>query len=185
MKDPVDGFLPWLLLSFLVIFHTACGGSKAAGAELQTAQLNLEYATITAPISGRIGEPLTQVGGLVSRNSTSPRTTIAPLDPIWVRYKVSEGEYLQYREAGKTDLNKLKLTMLLADGTTYLFPGAAQNTVNSVDSKTGTLEIQATFPNPKHTLLPGQYGRNRFRSSARITRRRFARSAEARVRGHL
>ena len=141
---------------------TTAAQVAGARAQLQTAQLNLEYATITAPISGRIGEPLTQVGGLVSHNSASPLTTIVPLDPIWVRYKVSEGEYLQYKEAGKTGLNKVKLTMLLADGTTYPFPGAAQNTVNSVDSKTGTLEIQATFPNPKHTLLPGQYGRVRY-----------------------
>ena len=61
---------------------------------LSTAQLNLEYATIIAPIGGRIGDSLIQVGGLVTKNSAQPLTTLAPLDPIWVRFKVSESDYL-------------------------------------------------------------------------------------------
>ena len=53
------------------------------------------------------------------------------------------------------------LQLILADGSTHPFAGRVQNTVNQVDSKTGTLELQATFPNPKHTILPGQFGRVR------------------------
>jgi membrane fusion protein (multidrug efflux system) len=103
---------------------------------------------------------LIQVGGLVSKTSTPPLTTIVPLDPIWVRFKVSESEYLEsQRKNQKTGDQPLEL--VLADNSVYPFPGRVQNTVNQVDSKTGTLELQATFPNPRHTLLPGQFGRIR------------------------
>jgi membrane fusion protein (multidrug efflux system) len=133
---------------------------EAARALLRTAELNLEYATIVAPVAGRIGDSLIQVGGLVSKTSPQPLTTIVPLDPIWVRFKVSESEYLDsQRKNQKTGEQPLEL--VLADNTVYPFPGRVQNTVNQVDSKTGTLELQATFPNPRHTLLPGQFGRIR------------------------
>jgi membrane fusion protein, multidrug efflux system len=132
-------------------------------AALRTSELNLEYATIHAPISGRIGDSLVQVGGLVTSTSPQPLTTIVPLDPIWVRFKVSEAEYLEMkrRAPGNLNLQQPPLQLELADSTTYPFPGRVQNAVNQVDSKTGTLELQATFPNPQHTLLPGQFGRVR------------------------
>ena len=140
---------------------------------LRSAELNLEYATIHAPISGRIGDTLIPVGGLVSKTSTTPLTTIVPLDPIWVRFKVSEGEYLAYqnRKDGpnntQTAIAKIPLEMILADGTTHPHPGHVHNTDNQLDQKTGTLELQATFPNPTHDLLPGQFGRIRFRKEER------------------
>src|SRR5712691_2704713 len=65
---------------------------EANRAILRSAELNLEYATIRAPISGRVGESLLQVGGLVTRTSPQPLTTIVPLDPVWVRFQVSEAE---------------------------------------------------------------------------------------------
>ena len=66
--------------------------ADANRAILRTAELNLEYATIRAPISGRIGDSLLQVGGLVTKTSPQPLTTIVPLDPVWVRFQVSEAE---------------------------------------------------------------------------------------------
>jgi membrane fusion protein (multidrug efflux system) len=130
--------------------------------------LNLEYATILAPIGGRVGDTLIPVGGLVSKTSQTALTTIVPLDPIWVRYKVSEGQYLSdVHNKGMKALLAIPLELVLADNTVHPFPGKLQNTVNQVDSKTGTLELQATFPNPKHSLLPGQFGRVRFRSEER------------------
>ncbi len=141
---------------------------QANEALLRTAELNLEYATIHAPISGRIGDSLIQVGGLVSKTSATPLTTIVPLDPIWVRYKVSEGEYLTYeKKNGSGSGSNTPLELVLADNTVLPYPGKLQNAVNAVDAKTGTLELQATFPNPKHTILPGQFGRVRFRSDER------------------
>jgi len=135
---------------------------------LRNAELNLEYSTITAPIGGRIGDSLIPVGGLVSKTSATPLTTIVPLDPIWVRFKVSEGEYLytqsraQQAAGARPVLAAAPLELILADGTVHPYPGHIQNAVNQVDLKTGTLEMQATFPNPKHNLLPGQFGRVRY-----------------------
>ncbi|MGI8989573.1 MAG: efflux RND transporter periplasmic adaptor subunit [Bryobacteraceae bacterium] len=140
---------------------------EAQRALLRAAELNLAYATITSPISGRIGDSLIPVGGLVSKNATQPLTTVVPLDPIWIRFKVSESEYLNTVKRAGTEVTKLPLELLLADGSTYPAHGRIQNTVNQVDAKTGTLELQATFPNPRHTLLPGQFGRIRLRVDER------------------
>lgn len=152
---------------------TTAAQVESNAALLRSSELNLEYATIRAPIGGRIGDSLIPVGGLVSKTSATPLTTIVPLDPIWVRFKVSEGEYLSYlnRKAAagipEREMSNVSLQMILADGTVHPFPGHIQNTVNQVDQKTGTLELQATFPNPRHNLLPGQFGRIRFRSEER------------------
>jgi membrane fusion protein, multidrug efflux system len=131
-------------------------------AALRSAELNLEYATIRAPISGRIGESLVQVGGLITRNSAQPLTTIVPLGVIWVRFKLSESEYFEYERRTEKDQNRA-LQLVLADGQPYPHEGRVQNTVNQVDSKTGTIEVQATFPNPERIVLPGQFGRVRMR----------------------
>lgn len=129
---------------------------------LRTAELNLEYATITAPISGRIGDSLVQVGGLVSPTAAQPLTTIVPLDPIWVRFKLSEAEYFQFKKhKALTGEANTPLQLVLADGAVHPHQGRIENAVNQVDPKTGTLELQATFVNPEKSILPGQYGRVR------------------------
>src|ERR1022692_2148421 len=114
---------------------------------LATANLNLQYGTIQAPIAGLVGDTLVPVGGLVTPNATQPLTTIVPLDPIWVRFKISESQYLAY----KRRLHDQKpLELLLADETTFPQHGRIENTQNQVDPRTGTLELQASFPNPQH-----------------------------------
>lgn len=138
---------------------------EASRALLRTAELNLEYAAIYAPVSGRIGDSLIQVGGLVTRNAAQPLTTIVPLDPIWVRFQVSEAEVLAHQLLANA--RSLPLQLVLADNTVHPYDGHFENTVNHVDARTGTLEVQATFPNPQHTILPGQFGRVRVRSSER------------------
>src|SRR6185436_10088791 len=124
-----------------------------------------EYATIQAPISGLIGDTLVPVGGLVNATSPQPLTTIVPVDPMWVRFKVTESEYLAFKKRG--NLTQSSLTLILADGTQFPSRGRVENTVNEVDSKTGTLELQARFPNPRHFLLPGQFGRVRIETEVR------------------
>jgi len=107
---------------------------------------------------------LLDVGGLVTSTAQQPLTTIVPLDPIWVRFEVSEKEYLDYRErtrAGGTDAAKIPFELILANGKVYPYTGRFQNATNQVNPKTGTLQIQATFPNPKLDVLPGQFGRVR------------------------
>jgi membrane fusion protein (multidrug efflux system) len=135
---------------------------EANQALLSTAKLNLEYATIVAPIAGRIGDSLIQPGGLVTKNAAQPLTTVAPLDPIWVRFKVSEADYLTaLKNAGSDDLRHSPLELVLADNSMFPARGHVVDASNQVDLKTGTLELQATFANPRHDLLPGQFGRVR------------------------
>jgi membrane fusion protein (multidrug efflux system) len=127
---------------------------------LHTAELNLEYGTIRAPIGGRIGDSLVPVGGLVTPTAAQPLTTIVPLDPMWVRFKVTESEYIAWTKRGQ-QLPAGQLTLILADGSEFPSKGRVTDMLNQVDPKTGTLELQASFPNPRHTLLPGQFGRIR------------------------
>jgi membrane fusion protein (multidrug efflux system) len=141
------------------------GKMEAQLAALRTANLNLEYATIRAPISGLIGDTILPVGGLVSANAPQPLSTIVPLDPIWVRFKVTESQYLSFKK--NPTLLRSPLALILADNTEFPPKGHIENTLNQVDPKTGTLELQASFPNPQHTLLPGQFGKVRVETELR------------------
>jgi membrane fusion protein (multidrug efflux system) len=144
---------------------STAGKVDAQRAVLRTAQLNLDYATIRAPISGLIGDTLVPVGGLVTANAAQPLTTIVPLDPIWVRFKVTESRYLSFKK--NPTLLQSPLSLILADASEFPGKGRIQNTLNQVDPKTGTLELQASFPNPQHTLLPGQFGQVRVETELR------------------
>jgi membrane fusion protein (multidrug efflux system) len=137
---------------------------EANRAILRSAELNLDYATIRAPISGRVGDSLLQVGGLVTKTSPQPLTTIVPLDPVWVRFQVSEAELALF-EPGKR--GSLPIELVLSDGSVPAVQGRIDNTLNSVNTKTGTLEVQATFPNQDHSVLPGQFVRVRVRTAER------------------
>lgn len=153
-------------LSTQAQISTAQAQVESTRALVRTAELNLNYATITAPIAGRVGDSLIQVGGLVTKTSAQPLTTIVPLDPIWVRFKVSETSYMEFSKRRNKDQDQVRnapLQLVLADGSPYPHSGKFANAVNQVDAKTGTLELQATFPNPAHTVLPGQFGRIRLR----------------------
>ena len=105
------------------------------------------------------------VGGLVNASSPQPLTTIVPSDPMWVRFKVTETEYLLFKKRG--NLTRSELTLVLADGSQFPQKGRVENTVNQVDPKTGTLELQARFPNPQHVLLSGQFGKVQIETNLR------------------
>ena len=136
------------------------GKVEALRGTLATAKLNLEYGTITAPIGGVVGDTLVPVGGLANPTATQPLTTIVPLDPIWVRFKVSEEQYLAMVNGRTISVkNEPPITLVLADNSVFPNQGKIENTTNQVDPKTGTLEMQARFPNPRHMVLPGQFGR--------------------------
>ncbi|HXA13391.1 MAG TPA: efflux RND transporter periplasmic adaptor subunit [Mycobacterium sp.] len=137
---------------------------EANRAMLRTAELNLEYATIRAPIGGRVGDSLLQIGGLVTKTSAQPLTTIVPLDPIWVRFQVSEAELPLFERA---DSAAVPIELVLSDGTVHPHRGHIVNTLNGVNTKTGTMEVQAMFGNPDHAVLPGQFARVRVRTAER------------------
>jgi membrane fusion protein, multidrug efflux system len=140
---------------------------EAQQAALNSAELNLQYGTIVAPIGGRIGDTLIPVGGLVTPNSPQPLTTIVPLDPIWVRFKVTESDYLSWTRQGGLPGASLPLKLILADGSEFPSIGHIENALNQVDPKTATFELQARFPNSRHMVLPGQFGRVRVQVAAR------------------
>jgi membrane fusion protein (multidrug efflux system) len=139
------------------------GKVEAQRGALETATLNVDYGTVRAPIGGLIGDTLVPVGGLVNPDAVQPLTTIVPLDPIWVRFKVSEAQYLSFmgKPVGPAKQGP-RLELILADDSIFPQPGTVTNSLNQVDPRTGTLEIQAEFPNPRHKLLPGQFGRVRY-----------------------
>ena len=136
------------------------GKAESLRGTLATSRLNLEYGTITAPISGIVGDTQVPVGGLANPTATQPLTTIVPVDPMWVRFKLTEDQYLAMKSGRTFSVNNQPpITLVLADNSTFPNKGKIENTTNQVDPRTGTLEMQARFPNPQHTLLPGQFGR--------------------------
>jgi RND family efflux transporter MFP subunit len=145
---------------------------KADQAGLETAQLNLGFTKITSPIDGLAGMAQAQVGDLVG--PTGPAlTTVSTIDPIKVVFNVSEQNYLTYRRQHAdpaeraTHEQELELQLILADGSTYRFPGKFLFAGREVNPTTGTLLLTGAFPNPDLTLRPGQFARVRARTQMR------------------
>lgn len=140
---------------------------ESAKAAVQTAQLNLGYATVTAPISGSIGRSLVTVGALVGQSEVTPLATIQQLDPIFVTMTQSSSELMQLRNAmnsGKikgTARDKAQVTLVTEDGQVYEHQGRLLFSELMVDESTGAVTLRAEFPNPNRRLLPGMYARAR------------------------
>ena len=144
-------------------FRSTQGKLEAQTGALDSAQLRLQNGTITAPIAGVIGDTLIPVGGYVTANATNPLSVLVPLDPMWVRIQMTEQQYLAFGKKKATGL----AAGFLRDGSTFAHTGQLDTVLNEVDPKTGTLEVQAHFPNPEGKLLPGQFGRIRFQTDER------------------
>jgi len=127
----------------------------SARARVRQAELNLSYTEVKAPIEGVTGRALQSVGTLVSPNAESALlTTMTRADPIWVRFSVSEAEYSRMRGS-----EAIEVRIELADGKEYPEAGKLNFAGSTVDAATGTVQMRAELPNPKDTLLPGQYVR--------------------------
>ena len=134
-----------------------------AAATLDVSRLEMDYTTIKAPISGRIGVSNFTRGNLVGPDSGA-LARIVQLDPIRVVYSVSENDrvdvLLGIKGQGKTfDDAKSDLIprLRLPNGAMYALPGRIEFTDNEVDSTTGTVAVRAVFDNPDEILLPGQF----------------------------
>ena len=134
-------------------------------AMVETARINLGYARVISPISGRIGRSNVTDGAIVTAYQPLALATIQQLDPIYIDVPQSSTELLRLRrrlEEGLinrkgTKLNKVKL--FLADGIPYLLEGNLQFRDVSVDPTTGSVILRMVFPNPDGVLLPGMYVR--------------------------
>jgi membrane fusion protein (multidrug efflux system) len=140
---------------------------EAARASQQTASLNLGYATVTAPISGRIGRAQVTEGALVGQGEATPLATIQQLDPIYVNLTQSSSELLKLRQAmaaGKLKTvgrDQASVSLVTEDGTPYPQSGKLLFSDLAVDQSSGAITLRAEFPNPDRFLLPGMYVRAR------------------------
>ncbi len=137
---------------------------EAARAMVKQAELDLGFTRITAPMSGLIGKTEINPGNLVGRQLTL-LTSISDIDPIHVRFSISEQEFLQLVRDREKDPDrkgsKVPLELLLADGSVHPYKGQVAFVERTVDPTTGTLQIEAGFPNPGRTLRPGLFARVR------------------------
>ena len=129
-------------------------------AALQTARVNLQFTTLPAPISGRIGRSLYTVGALVSATQTDPMAQIQRLDPMYVDIQQSAGDVLALRRAlasGGVTPTQAQVRLKLPDGSDYGMVGTIEFSEALVDQTTGTVTLRARFPNPRDLLFPGMF----------------------------
>jgi multidrug efflux system membrane fusion protein len=140
----------------------------SAKAELARAQLQLSYATVTAPIDGRARRALVTEGALVGEGQATPLTTVEQLDPIYVNFSQPAADVESLRRAVKSGRaagiaqQDIEVTLLRADGSEYTQKGKLLFTDLAVDPSTDTVAMRALFPNPDRELLPGGYVRITF-----------------------
>lgn len=148
--------------SAVAYYESMKGSVESANAGVKLAEINLSYARVTAPISGVIGISKVYEGDYVTRVAGSLLNTVSSIDPIKVRFSISESEYLNIKrlalKEGRTGtkLNK-QIDMILSDGTIYPYKGTANIANRQIDPSTGTMTIEATFPNPEKLLRPGLF----------------------------
>ncbi|HWG67024.1 MAG TPA: efflux RND transporter periplasmic adaptor subunit [Rhodanobacteraceae bacterium] len=136
---------------------------KASQASVENAKINLGYATVTAPISGRAGMANVTQGALVSPTDTNPLTTVQVIDPIYANFSEPMAEVEQLRKAEKAGTlelaapDKVRVKIELPDGSVYPLAGTLDFTDLAVDPSTGAVDLRAIVPNPDHTLLPGMF----------------------------
>jgi membrane fusion protein (multidrug efflux system) len=149
----------------IATLHQARADLAARRADVSRAKLNLDYTTVKAPISGRIGRALVTEGALVGQGEATHLTTIQQLDTVYADFTQSVGELNQLRRAlAKGDLEKAgpeaaKVRLVLDDGEIYPHEGKLLFSEATVDPSTGQVTLRGEFPNPANELLPGMYVR--------------------------
>jgi membrane fusion protein, multidrug efflux system len=141
-------------------FEAAEAHVQSTNSSLQNAKVELGYTRVYAPFDGVIGMSNVRVGDYVSRaGSSSVLTTISSVNGVRVRFQISEREYLRISKMTSDELSAAKknVQLILADGSIYSETGEINFADREIDPKTGTLTIEAIFPNPKRLLRPGLY----------------------------
>ena len=136
-----------------------------AKAQLQSAQINLDYSHVSSPISGQISKSSVTVGALVSAAQTTALATVTQLDPIYVDLTQSSNELTKLKRAlasgslGVDSTTQTDVELIMEDGSAYPHKGTLQFSEVTVDPSTGSVTLRAKFPNPEKLLLPGMYVR--------------------------
>jgi membrane fusion protein (multidrug efflux system) len=145
----------------------------AAGkAAIQTSQINLGYATVTAPISGRIGRALVTEGALVGQGEATQLALVQQVDPMYVNFTQPVADVLRLRAAIASGRLKraggdaAAVKLVLDDGTVYALPGRLLFSDLTVDPTSSQITLRAEVPNPKGELLPGMFVRARLEQAA-------------------
>jgi membrane fusion protein (multidrug efflux system) len=138
--------------------HASVMSAKAA---LDKAQLNLDWTKVTSLIDGITGIAKAQIGNLVGPGSIEELTTVSTVDPIKCYVSLSEQEYMRAQERRLKQAGKVRLDLILSDGTTYPYKGEVAFADRQVDVRTGTIRVATTFPNPQNLLRPGMFSRIR------------------------
>ncbi len=140
----------------------AKAGVNSAKAQLKTAEINLAYTKVYAPISGRIGKSDFTEGALVSAQQTNPLATIQQLDPMYVDFGQSVEQHLALRRAVQDGSFKLvdgkaPLDIYFSDGSKYNLQGQLEFSDITVDETTGMVNLRTILPNPDQVILPGMF----------------------------
>ncbi len=145
--------------------RAASAAVAQSSAQLETAQINLGFTTITAPISGRIGRSLVTEGALVTMSQGDPLALIQRIDPVYVDIQQAGADIVALRRelaAGGSAPASAEVRLILEDGSEYGLPGRIEFTEAVTNEATGTVTLRARFPNPSGLLLPGMFVRARF-----------------------
>jgi len=138
---------------------------KAAQAQVEQAQLSLEFTEVKSLVDGMAGIAQVQIGNLV--NPTTVLTSVSKLNPIKAYFSISEQEYIHFADRINADAQKETpssgppFELILADGSVYPYKGTGLLANRQVDVSTGSIQIVCSFPNPQNFLRPGQFGRLR------------------------
>jgi membrane fusion protein, multidrug efflux system len=168
---------------------TAAAEVLSAEAGVKTAELSLSYATVTAPIHGRIGKAQVTEGALVGQGDATKLAIIQQLDPVYLDFTQSANELSALKRsirAGKVeplDSPQTTVKLLLDDGSEYAFPGKILFSEVSVDPSTAMVSQRAEFANPDRQLLPGMFARVRITLAAREDSLTVPQRAVTRVQG--
>ncbi len=153
-------------LAAIATVETAKAQIQTYQATVETARINLEFTRLVAPIDGIAGQAQLQVGALVTPSS-GVVTSVSTVDPIKVYFTVGEPQYLAWRKRFPTETSrveadkKLRLQLILADGSLYDHEGTFYFADRQVNESTGAIRIAGLFPNPNNVLRPGGYARVR------------------------
>jgi RND family efflux transporter MFP subunit len=153
-------------LAAIATVETAKAQIRTYQAAVETAEINLDFTRLVAPIDGIAGQAQLQVGALVTPNSGIV-TSVSTVDPIKVYFTVGEPQYLAWRKRFPTEESRieadksLRLQLILADGSTYAHEGTFYFADREVNESTGAIRIAGLFPNPGNVLRPGGYAKVR------------------------